>query len=249
MWEYRYTEDCILKGKCPKECNPSCTIQPELYYLLDNSNIPEAYKRPKTLRPESKDLEVFYTLKDIQEDIEMFVQEGRILYLWGYQSGCGKSEFSCKLMKTYLVMKCFGNGFKDRAWFEYVPSFLLLAKNFEDKESRQEHIKNLVTRDLVVLDDIGAIRNTQYDIAVLSDIINTRYSKGLATIYTSNLPPDELQIDDRLISRLASDIVLEIKGNSHREPTNTYKRKSEGGGAVVSSRVSDNLETSRRKRF
>ena len=247
MWEYRYTEDCILKGKCPKECSPSCTIQPELYYLLDSSNIPEAYKRPKVLRPEQRDVEVFFVLRAIQEDIEMFVQEGRILYLWGTNVGNGKTEMACKIMKTYLLMKCFGNGFKDRAWFEYVPSFLLLAKDFENKEKRQEHINNLTTRDLVILDDVGAIRNTQYDIAVLSDIINTRYSKGLATIYTSNLSPNDLQIDERLKDRIASDIVLEIQGDSHRESTNTYKRKV--GESVVRSGISDNLETSRRKKF
>lgn len=609
MWEYRYTEDCILKDKCPLKCSPSCTIQPELYYLLENSNIPKRYIKPKTLHPIPTDYDVFCVLRDIQEDIEVFVQEGRILYLWGNSGGNGKAQplyskvltpngyitmgevkvgtevmgedgkphkvlgvfpqgkkpvyevtfsdgskcrcsdehlwtvsidhkkswrtmtladinkkplcyspnahgkqgkhwkyhipitkplefgnkselpldpwllgaligdggfthttitftnseadiiakvsnklstynctlvylagydfgavcndnlgkkadvvntvinpvreiirklglvnhrsedkfipkeylyssvenrlyllqglfdtdgtidtsrnsyslstsskqlakdivflvqslggtcscneheayytykgerkrglnnyelyiklpadfvpytstkhtnrfkggknnvyrtlraidyvgeeecqcilvdnpshlyitddmivthnttFACKILKTYLLMKCMGNGFKDLAWFEYTPSFLLLAKNFEDKETRQEHINNLATRDLVVIDDIGAIRNTQYDIAVLSDIINTRYSKGLATIYTSNLSPDDLQIDERLKDRMASDIVLEIKGDSHRSSTNTYTRIAEAGESVVSSGVSNSVQASRRKRF
>lgn len=248
MWEYRYTEDCILKDKCPLKCSPSCTIQPELYYLLENSNIPKRYIKPKTLHPIPTDYDVFCVLRDIQEDIEVFVQEGRILYLWGNSGGNGKTTFACKILKTYLLMKCMGNGFKDLAWFEYTPSFLLLAKNFEDKETRQEHINNLATRDLVVIDDIGAIRNTQYDIAVLSDIINTRYSKGLATIYTSNLSPDDLQIDERLKDRMASDIVLEIKGDSHRNSTSSYQRL-EAGESVVSSGVSNSVQASRRKRF
>jgi DNA replication protein DnaC len=136
---------------------------------------------------------------------------------------------------------CTGNGFKDRGWFEYIPSFLLLAKNFEDKEKRQEHINNLLNRDLVVLDDIGAVRNTQYDITVLSDIINTRYSKRLATIFTSNVAPTDLDIDQRLVNRLESDIVIEIKGKSRRESTSTYKRKSEVGEPVVRSRVSNHF--------
>lgn len=225
MWEYRYDDNCIIKEKCPLKCSPSCTIQPELYYLLETSNIPKRYIKPEVLYPIPVDYDVFCVLRDIQEDIEVFVQEGRILYLWGSTAGSGKSNFACKLLKTYLLMRCIGNGFKDLGWFEYVPSFLLLAKNFEDKENRQFHIDNLLKRDLVVLDDIGAIKNTQYDIAVLSDIINTRYSRRLATIYTSNLSVEDLPIDTRLQDRLASDIVLEIKGDSHRKSTSFYQRK------------------------
>jgi hypothetical protein len=243
MWEYRYSEDCLLKGNCPKRCNPSCTIQPELYYLLENSNIPELYKKPKLLYPAPEDFNAFTTLSEIKKDAEYFVKEGRFLYIWGAYSGCGKSEWSCKILQTYLAIMCTGNGFKDRGWFEYIPSFLLLAKNFEDKEKRQEHINNLLNRDLVVLDDIGAVRNTQYDITVLSDIINTRYSKRLATIFTSNVAPTDLDIDQRLVNRLESDIVIEIKGKSRRESTSNYKRKSEAkvGEPVVRSRVSNHF--------
>lgn len=226
MWEYRYNENCLLKGKCLRECSPSCTIQPELYYLLENSNIPDFYKKPRLLYPNEEDLTTFTTLKEIKEDVEVFTSEGRFLYIWGTTVGNGKTSYACKILQTYLAIKCVGNGFKDRGWFEYVPSFLLLAKNFEDKATRQEHIDNLANRDLVVIDDIGSVRNTQYDITILSDVINSRYSRNLATIFTSNVKPEELEIDDRLISRLASDIVLEFKGGTRRKSTNVYKRRN-----------------------
>jgi DNA replication protein DnaC len=241
MWKYRYTEDCLLKGKCLRKCNPSCTIQPELYYLLENSNIPEMYKKPKLLYPAPEDFNAFTTLNEVKKDVEVFTEEGRFLYIWGKSSGNGKSGWACKILQTYLAIKCIGNGFKDRGWFEYIPSFLLIAKNFEDKETRQEHIDNLLKRDLVILDDIGAVRNTQYDITVLSDIINTRYSSNLATIFTSNVEPSNLAIDERLINRMESDMVIEIKGKSHRESTSTYRRKSEAGEPVVRSRVSNHF--------
>ena len=98
-----------------------------------------------------------------------------------------------------------------------------------------------MTRDLVVIDDIGAVRNTQYDITILSDVINTRYSSNLATIFTSNVEPSNLAIDERLINRMESDMVIEIKGKSHRESTSTYRRKSEAGEPVVRSRVSNHF--------
>lgn len=227
-FEYRYTEDCIFKGSCPRQdrlgCNIDCPIQPEFYYLLNSSNIPNQYKKAITLYPSSADVDTFNTLAEIKSDIENFVKDGRFLYLWGEELGTGKSSWLCKIMKTYLAVVCIGNAFKDRAWFEYIPSFLLLAKDFENEE-RKLHIEALLKRDLVILDDIGAVYNTQYDITVLSDIINTRYSNGLATMFTSNVNPAKLDKSlVRLTDRMCSDIVLEIRGKGRRKSVSTYKR-------------------------
>lgn len=227
-FEYRYTEDCIFKGSCPRQdrigCSTDCSIQPEFYYLLHNSNIPEQYKKAITLYPSSVDIDTFNTLAEIKGDVENFVKDGRFLYLWGKPPGNAKSSWVCKIMKTYLAVVCIGNSFKDRAWFEYVPSFLLLAKEFEN-EQRELHIEALLKRELVILDDIGAVYNTQYDITVLSNIINTRYSNGLATMITSNLSPADMDKSlARLTDRMCSDIVLEIKGKGRRKSVSTYKR-------------------------
>lgn len=227
-FEYRYTDKCIFKGSCPRQdrigCDINCPIQPEFYYLLHSSNIPNQYKKLVILYPSDVDMKTFNVLADIKNDVENFVKDGRFLYLWGNAAGNGKSTFACKIMKAYLASICIGNGFKDRAWFEYIPSFLLLAKEF-DSEERKLHIEALTKRDLVVLDDIGAVHNTQYDITVLSDIINTRYSNGLATIVTSNISPTNMgKALSRLTDRLCSDIVLEMKGGGRRKSVSTYKR-------------------------
>jgi len=228
-FEYRYTEDCLFKKVCPRKfkmgCDEHCTIQPEFYYLLNTSNIPKKYMKTVKLYPDSADEDSFFTLKDILEDIEVFVKEGRTLYLWSKYTGNAKTSFACKILKSYLSSVCIGNGFKDRAFFEYVPSFLLLAKDFKNEE-RDVHINALLHRDLVILDDIGSVKNTEYDITVLSDIINTRYSNGLATIYTSNVSPNDLFKNNlRMTDRICGDIVIEFKGRGRRKSTNIYKRK------------------------
>ena len=230
-FEYKYSENCIFKGSCHRQdkigCDARCTIQPEFYYLLNSSNIPDRYKKTTILYPSSTDIDTFNVLADIRNDVENFVKDGRFLYLWGKNAGTGKTSWVCKIMKTYLAYICIGNTFKDRAWFEYIPSFLLLAKDFESEE-RKEHIEALTNRDLVILDDIGAVYNTQYDIVVLSDIINTRYSNGLATIITSNISPSDMGKSlSRITDRMCSDIVLELRGSGRRQYVSKYKRKGD----------------------
>lgn len=180
-----------------------------------------------TLYPDDKDYEAFKTLATIKQDIESFVSDGRFLYIWSSICGNSKTTWATKLLKTYLAVKCVGNNFADRGWFEYVPSFLLLAKEFESPDERKEHIDNTMKRDLVILDDIGAVQNSNYDVSTLSNIIDYRYSNGLATIITGNIPPSDLSrsISVRLADRVLSDVAIEFKGGSNRTFTNTYIKR------------------------
>ena len=230
-YEYKYTENCWFKGSCPREarqgCDPNCNIQAEFSYLLNTSNIPKDHMKNTTLYPDDKDYEAFKTLATIKQDIESFVSDGRFLYIWSPICGNSKTTWATKLLKTYLAVKCVGNNFADRGWFEYVPSFLLLAKEFESPDERKEHIDNTMKRDLVILDDIGAVQNSNYDVSTLSNIIDYRYSNGLATIITGNIPPSDLSrsISVRLADRVLSDVAIEFKGGSNRTFTNTYTRR------------------------
>ncbi len=229
MYDYVYTDKCMFKGHCPREskqgCDVSCPIQPEFYFLLDSSNVPKKYLGQTVLYPTDNDVEAFITLRNIKEDIENFVLDGRTLYLWSKAAGTGKTSMACKMLKSYLAYICIGNGFQERAYFSYIPTMLLTMKDFDHREQRQELVDILKTRELVVLDDIGAVKNTEYDRILLSDIINTRYNNQLATIYTSNISPQELSVvvEPRLGDRMCSDLVIEITGNGRRKYTKDYK--------------------------
>ena len=226
-YEYVYSEDCVFQGKCPRQrrmgCSRDCTIQPEIDFLLKNSNLPKDYLKKTLLYPEQQDLHAFETLDAIRKDIVNFVNEGRFLYLWSHNCGVGKTEMSIKLMKTYFAVKCIGNGFKKLGWFNYIPTFTLLSKEF-DSEERLEHIQNSRDLDLVIMDDIGSINSSNYDITILSSIIDYRKSHGKATIFTSNLSIDSLErnVGARIADRVGSDIVIELKGGSRRTSTNKY---------------------------
>lgn len=222
--------NCYFTQQCPyrlTKCSNHCNLMLEFNYLMDNSNIPDGFKSiGQKIYPEEIDLEAFSTLNEIKLDIEHFVEDGRFLYLWSSHTGNYKTTWAMKLLKTYLAMVALGNNFRDRAWVEYVPSFLLASKNFDDKEERIQHIERATYSDLVILDDVGAVQNSSYDITILSSVIDYRYSHKLSTIFTSNLSVTALNnsVGARITDRMASDIVIEFCGGSRRISTNKYVR-------------------------
>lgn len=72
---------------------------------------------------------------------------------------------------------------------------------------------------LLVIDDLGAEKSTEWTKETLYLIIDNRYCNMLPTIVTSNLTPGELssKLDDRMISRLMSNaVVVKLTGKDRR---------------------------------
>lgn len=223
--------DCLLKNACKyadtEECNPNCIIHKEFYYLLESSNVPKNYWENKQLYPTEQDLKAFETLSAIKNDIQEFVKSGRFLYIYG-GCGCGKTEFSIKILKSFLAQKCVGNRFEDLAMFSYFPNLVIQSKNFDNKEEVNNIMEATMTRELLILDDIAiTTKVSEYDMFVLNTIIDARYSNKLSTILTSNIPPEHLPryYDARIVDRILSDIVIHISGGSRRNYVSEYRRK------------------------
>jgi DNA replication protein DnaC len=74
--------------------------------------------------------------------------------------------------------------------------------------------------DLLIIDDLGAEFVSQFSVAALYNLINTRQNKGLSTIISTNLSGPELagKYDGRIYSRIvgADYIVLRFEGNDYR---------------------------------
>lgn len=71
-------------------------------------------------------------------------------------------------------------------------------------DSEREFVKYLLTK-LLVLDDLGAAKSTEWVEEVNYRLINHRYEHELPTLITSNVPPKELSnaIGERVASRLS----------------------------------------------
>lgn len=83
----------------------------------------------------------------------------------------------------------------------------------------------LLECDLLIIDDLGAEFSTQFTVAALYNIINTRMMSGLPVIISTNLSPEELEkkYTQRITSRIiGSYISLFFCGRDIRQLKNIY---------------------------
>lgn len=124
---------------------------------------------------------------------------GESLMLWG-EPGNGKTHLAAAIVnelskKGYIVV------------FQSVPELIQRIRstfNSENKENETQIMRALLECDLLILDDIGAEKTTEWVEEKLFNIIDGRYRKELPTLYTSNLEPKELkhQVGKRSYDRM-----------------------------------------------
>lgn len=129
-------------------------------------------------------------------NFEKFRTAGKGLYIYSRTCGSGKTMLACCLLNE--IVKRYDVNVK----FINVLDYLELTKkgysSAEDKEEKQ----SILGATVLVLDDIGVEVNKGWIDTTLYQLINFRYSNKLPTIITSNLPIEELKVDDRIKDRL-----------------------------------------------
>ncbi len=73
---------------------------------------------------------------------------------------------------------------------------------------------------LLIIDDLGTEFSNQFTLATIYNLLNSRQNKGLATIISTNLSPEELarKYEDRIYSRIigSGSKILPFEGKDHR---------------------------------
>lgn len=215
---------CFAEAYCQKDrstCSELCGGYRVLRALYNLSRIPEKYRYNIPLTPEQVDIPAFEALNEYKERVLEKVEAGEGLYIWGKSTGSGKTSWACKVMSHYFRKIAFDTGLENEGLYIFLPTFLEdLRDNYESKDPDFEQVLSMVKGcRLLIIDDIGAERVTEWVRERMVSIINTRVSNNLATIYTSNLSPEELkrELGDRISSRvLGSSQVVEIAGGDRR---------------------------------
>lgn len=166
-------------------------------------NIPERYQGKALVVGDQKH----------KKALEAF-RKGKSLLLLG-PCGNGKTHLAIVLTQEWLADKLSLNDKgrllvpHHRAKFVSVPELLMEIKASWDErentrtENEAEIMKRYSQAPLLVLDDLGAERPSEWSRSVLYNIINRRYLDCLQTIVTTNLTHDDLAgFDDRIASRL-----------------------------------------------
>ena len=215
---------CFAEAYCQKdrkECSELCGGYRVLRALYNLSRIPEKYRYNIPLKPEPADVPAFEALNDYKEKVLTHIEDGEGLYIWSKSTGSGKTSWACKIMSHYFRKIAFNTGLENEGLFIYLPTFLEDLRNYYDtKDPEFEEVLEMLKKcKLLIIDDIGSEKFTEWVRERLVSIINTRVSNELTTLYTSNLSPEELkaELGDRISSRiLGSSSVIEITGGDRR---------------------------------
>lgn len=143
------------------------------------------------------------------------------LYLYG-GCGVGKTYKAVSMLKSYL------NNLSDSEFqnsanypiFITVPELLLKIRScISLNQCEEDIVEKYGDCMLLVLDDLGVEKTTEWALQTLYIILNRRSNNNLTTIITSNLSLEEIgnKIGDRIASRIAGMCtIMHLKGKDRR---------------------------------
>jgi len=200
-----------------KRCR--CQFERLSKIYLESSGIPARYKkcRFKNFNPETP-----YQLKALRVCVDFFskfpfVNRGVLLY---GPPGTGKTHLAVATLRNVIEHKGLKGLFCD-----FRGLLIDLKSSYENRTSSSEILDSVRKVPLLVLDDVGAERNTDWAKDILSEIINYRYTRSLPTIVTTNLRFDDLtgetfveKFDQRTESRLYDMCqIVKVEGHDRRK--------------------------------
>lgn len=237
----RHKDGCV---SCPATCPHYIAMQglsgkggrvaaanlPEDYRNVTLNNSPARASQPKV-----------YAMLDqyVATFSRQFEEEGeriKSLYLFSENPGTGKTTTASALLNAWLVEHYLGSLKRNRqalqmpayfldvnAWQELYTGFTRpnIPQDIAEQNSRPYYRQLEIAKRVpfVVLDDIGVRGASDGFRGDLHTIINYRCSNGLPTVYTSNLPIEDMAtvFDARLYDRMR-DMCLDIhfSGESRR---------------------------------
>ena len=209
------TTECA-KGQNVEWCDTNCPIYKNVKANFEKSNLPEKYWWPFTLKKTKADAEAIDKILGIKNNLAEFVEDGKNILLQSSKCGNGKTSWGIRLLQKQIELNYKGSlGSWPPAFFVYTPSLLLDArKSISSKNNNFDGLQLIIENSpLVMFDDIGCIPLKDYDLLILSTLIEGRLLRGLSSIFTTNLQDEALKevLGDRLydrISRLSQVITL-----------------------------------------
>lgn len=150
-------------------------------------------------------------MKTYADNFDGFYKSGKGLLLYG-NVGTGKTYFSA----------CVANAVLEDGYSVLMTNFSRILNVVTGTLDRQAYIDKINRFDLVVFDDLGVERNTEFAREIVYSVIDARYRSGKPMLITTNLSMQEmkkpqdlerLRIYDRILERCHP---IEVAGASKR---------------------------------
>jgi DNA replication protein DnaC len=242
-----HANNCILSSRCKvansAQCNKTCGHFISLHGLssnggrLANASAPIDYKLLTLANSPARanQAQVYATIEKYVATFErMFDPEApriKSLYLVSESPGTGKTTTAIAVMNEWIIASYLGAK-KRGMQVPLVPAVFLDTNAFQtdynlatmtNDDAAMVKIKSTILRvqaaPFAVLDDIGVRSASEAFRSYVHAIINYRTANGLPTIFTSNLPIEEMAVvfDARLYDRMRDMCaVLHFSGESKR---------------------------------
>jgi DNA replication protein DnaC len=149
--------------------------------------------------------------KNLVSDMKAIGKESVVL---SGKTGCGKTHIAVSMLRE--------SGLKWTGYFITIPELLLKIRgafNSQSSETEEEIIKKFSDYDLLVLDDLGAEKTTEYSITTLYLILDRRNRENKRTIVTTNLSLQDIEetLGARIASRLSDMKFIKINMQDYRK--------------------------------
>lgn len=156
-----------------------------------------------------------------EECVCIKVRNGNHLYLTNNCIVTHNTSWAIKMLQEYFNRVWLGNRYRCRGLFIFVPSFLNdIKKNINNPSAEfNDFVNRIKIADLVVWDDIGANKLSEFDHTQLLSYVDQRNLDLKSNIYTGNLDYEQLleSVGNRLASRIWNNsIQVEILGTDRR---------------------------------
>jgi DNA replication protein DnaC len=242
-----HANNCILSSRCKlagtSDCSRSCGhfIAMHGYSAkggrVANANTPADYRllTLATSPARESQAKIYGTLEKYTQTFDrQFEADGsriKSLFLWSESPGTGKTTTAIAVLNEWLIAHYLGSLKRNRQ-AQQTPAYFLDVNAFQtdynlatmtNDDAAMGSIKATIQRaqqaPFAVLDDIGVRSASEAFRSYVHAIVNYRTANGLPTIFTSNLPIEEMAVvfDARLYDRMRDMCaVLHFSGNSFR---------------------------------
>ena len=216
VFDYGPAKELVYAVPCKK-----CTGYRRVY---DQTGVPDEFREADIGKFKfdsySKDMSKIYKLAvSFLQDFPKWQNAGKGLYMWSKTPGSGKTFLSCCIAKSVMIK------YDLQMRFITAPDYIA-AVGDSYKRERGELDTSSIYREctLLILDDIGAQADKEWQRQEMFRLINNRMERGLITLYTSNAPVENLNVDDRTKDRIIKTSVI---FNMPEESIRRIKAKNE----------------------
>ena len=129
--------------------------------------------------------------------------------------------------KTFTAA-CIANALIDRKVPVLMTSFSKIIKQLSGMKAEDKigYLESINRYDLLILDDLGAERESQYALEIVYDVVDSRYKSGKPMIITTNLTMAEMKNPINMDYQRIYDRILEMCMQIHFEGESRRKDKA-----------------------